>query len=96
MVWAASLKVKVRVLVVEANLLLDPEAYIKLRSCGKFVPVMVILSPPKRFRLFRGTADVIVQVMVSAANPLAFGIFPFLVTISGKWSPQVGSFFRVH
>jgi hypothetical protein len=96
LVWAASLKVKVRVLVVEANLLLDPEVWMKLKSCGKFVPVTVMLSPPKRFRLFNGIADVIVQVMVSAVNPLALGILPFLVTISGKWSPQVGSFFRVH
>lgn len=73
-----------RVLVAEASLLRDPEAEIKFKSWGKFVPVTVILSPPKRFKLVKGIADVIVQVTTSAVRPASFGILPYLVTSSGK------------
>jgi hypothetical protein len=82
-VWAASLKVKVRELVVEARRRLELDVVIKDRSCGKFVPVTVILSPPSKFKFVSGVAAVIVQVTVSAARPATFGTFPYLVTISG-------------
>jgi hypothetical protein len=60
------------------------------------VPVTVILSPPRRFMLVRGTADVIVQVMTSYVRLLLLGTFPYLVTISGKCEPHVGSLSKVH
>ena len=65
-------------------------------SCGKFVPVSVMLSPPKRFKLFDGRVADNVGFMLVLGRVLLTGIFPKFVVTSGQCYPAVGFLSRVH
>jgi hypothetical protein len=88
------LKVSETVLiVVERRLLLV--FVIKSRWCGKPTPETVTLSPPNKLSPVRGVAELIEHPTVWAETALPLGILPSLETISGTWSPQVGTASRV-
>jgi len=65
-------------------------------SCGKFVPVKVILSFPKRFTSFKGLAADMVHAISFALTESAIGMLPFGVVTAGTYDPQVGFLSRVH
>ena len=51
---------------------------------GRFVPVMVKLSPPRRFSCVVGTIKVAVQLMTVAASDALLFTKPYLETSLGK------------
>ena len=72
------------------------ETVLESKLWGRDNPVIVMLSPPSKFRSLLGTTELTVQSIVQATIPSAFGITPRFEVRIGIWSPQVGSCTKVH